>query len=90
MQITLDYAAQFKRLGDRLALERISERVLRTGVLDRLFASPDGMGERAARTRERAKRAVLAAFLGQGAGGRHARERARHEVVRGQRDRRVR
>ncbi len=38
-------------------------------VLDRLFAAPDGMGDRAARNREEAKLAVLAIFAGQGAAG---------------------
>jgi phage/plasmid-like protein (TIGR03299 family) len=66
MRITLDYARQFKRLGDQLALEPISERALRTRVLDRLFASQRGQGERAARNREEAKQAVLAIFLGHG------------------------
>jgi phage/plasmid-like protein (TIGR03299 family) len=66
MQITVDYAEQFKALGDRLALERITERTLRTQVLDRLFAAPDGAGERAARNRDEAKAAVMAIFLGQG------------------------
>jgi phage/plasmid-like protein (TIGR03299 family) len=66
MQLTLDYAEQFKRLGDRLALEPITERALRTRVLDRLFASEQGMPERAARNREEAKAAVMAIFLGQG------------------------
>jgi phage/plasmid-like protein (TIGR03299 family) len=69
MQITLDYAAQFKRLGDRLALAPISERALRTRVLDRLFAAPDGAGERAARNRAEAKQAVMAIFLGHGQAG---------------------
>jgi Domain of unknown function (DUF932) len=69
MQITIDYATQFKRLGDRLALEPISERALRMRVLDRLFAAPDGTGDRAARNREEAKAAVMAVFLGQGAAG---------------------
>ncbi len=66
MQITIEYAEQFKRLGDRLALEPISEPALRTRVLDRLFATPDGVGDRAARNREQAKKAVIAVFLGQG------------------------
>jgi hypothetical protein len=89
MQIPIDYAAQFKRLGDRLALAPISERALRGRVLERLFAAPDGTGERAARNRAEAKAAVMAIFLGQGLAG-HARRRARHEVVRSQRGRRVR
>jgi phage/plasmid-like protein (TIGR03299 family) len=69
MQLTLDYAEQFKRLGDRLALEPISERVLRTRVLDRLFSVEDGLGDRAARNREEARQAVMAIFLGQGHAG---------------------
>jgi phage/plasmid-like protein (TIGR03299 family) len=69
MQITIDYAEQFKRLGDRLALEPITERTLRTRVLDRLFAVPEGRGGRAARNREEAKQAVMAIFRGQGAAG---------------------
>jgi len=69
MQITMDYAEQFRRLGDHLALEPITERALRTRVLDRLFAAPDGIGDRAARNREEAKLAVLAIFRGQGAAG---------------------
>ncbi len=69
MQITIDYAEQFKRLGDRLALEQISERALQTRVLDRLFVAPEGIGDRAARNREDAKQAVIAIFRGQGAAG---------------------
>ena len=69
MQITIDYAKQFKALGDRLALEPISERALRTRVLDPLFTAPDAAGERTARNREEAKAAVMAVFLGQGMAG---------------------
>jgi phage/plasmid-like protein (TIGR03299 family) len=69
MQITIDYAEQFKRLGDRLALEPITERALRTRVLDRLFPASDGIGDRAARNREEAKQAVIAIFRGQGGAG---------------------
>jgi phage/plasmid-like protein (TIGR03299 family) len=69
MQLTVNYAEQFKRLGDRLALEPISEAALRARVLDRLFAVEDGMPERAARNREQAKRAVMAIFHGQGPAG---------------------
>ncbi len=69
MQITVNYAEQFRQLGDRLALEPITERALRARVLDRLFAAPDGMGDRAARNREEAKQVVLATFRGQGAAG---------------------
>jgi phage/plasmid-like protein (TIGR03299 family) len=69
MQITIDYAEQFKRLGDRLALEPITERALHTRVLDRLFPAPDGMGDRATRNRKEAKQAVLAIFRGEGAVG---------------------
>jgi hypothetical protein len=69
MQITIDYAEQFKRLGDRLALESITERALRSRVLDRLFAALDATGDRAARNREEAKQAVMAIFHGQGAAG---------------------
>jgi phage/plasmid-like protein (TIGR03299 family) len=69
MQLTVGYAQQFKRLGDRLALEPISEAALRSRVLDGLFAVEDGMPERAARNREEAKRAVMAIFLGDGSAG---------------------
>ena len=69
MQITVDYAKQFKALGDRLALEPITERALRARVLDPLFAAPDAAGERTARNREEAKAAVMAVFLGQGVTG---------------------
>jgi hypothetical protein len=69
MRLTINYAEQFKRLGDRLALEPISEAALRTRVLDRLFAVEDGMPERAARNREQAKRAIMAIFLGHGHAG---------------------
>jgi phage/plasmid-like protein (TIGR03299 family) len=69
MRITVDYARQFKRLGDQLALEPITDRALRTRVLDRLFHSQPGQGERAARNREEAKAAVMAIFLGQGGSG---------------------
>jgi phage/plasmid-like protein (TIGR03299 family) len=69
MEITVDYARQFKALGDRLALEPITERALRSRVLDRLFAAPNGAGERAARNREEATAAVMQVFLGRGMAG---------------------
>jgi hypothetical protein len=69
MQLTVNYAEQFKRLGVRLALEPITEGALRTRVLDRLFAVRDGLPERAARNREQAKRAIMAIFHGQGQAG---------------------
>jgi phage/plasmid-like protein (TIGR03299 family) len=69
MQLTVNYAEQFKRLSERLALEPISERALRGRVLDRLFAVDQSMSDRSARNREQATRVVMAIFLGQGAEG---------------------
>ena len=51
MQLGVDYAEQFTRLGDRLALEPITEGALRGRALDRLFAVEEGMAERATRNR---------------------------------------
>jgi hypothetical protein len=51
MQLTVDYAEQFTRLGDRLALEPITEGALRGWVIDRLLAVEEGMAERATRNR---------------------------------------
>lgn len=75
MQLTVDYAEQFTRLGDRLWPEPITEGALRGRVLDRLLAIEEGVPKRSARNREQAKRAIMAIFLGHGRGGRHARER---------------
>jgi phage/plasmid-like protein (TIGR03299 family) len=69
MQLTVDYAEQFKRHGDRLALEPITEAALRGRVLDRLFAVEEGMPDRAARNREQAKQATMATFLRHGPAG---------------------
>jgi Domain of unknown function (DUF932) len=69
MELTLDYARQFKALGDQLALAPLSERALRRRVLERLFAAPEQLPERAARNREEAMVAVMAIFLRQGLAG---------------------
>jgi hypothetical protein len=45
MQLTVNYAEQCKRLGDRLALEPITEAALRGRVLDRLFMVDDSDGD---------------------------------------------
>jgi phage/plasmid-like protein (TIGR03299 family) len=69
MGMTLDYARQFKALGDRLAREPITPRRFERSVLSELFATEDGMGKRARANRERARVEVLDTFRGRGPAG---------------------
>ena len=59
--MTVDYYAQFARLGDRLASQTISESALR-GVLERLYPHDSQLGGRALANRSHARDAVLSLF----------------------------
>jgi hypothetical protein len=90
MQLTVNYAQQFKRLGDRLAL-----RADHGGGAARPGARPPvrrrGGRARAGGTQPRAGQASDHDDLpGPQPGGRHPRKRARFGLVRHQRDRRIR
>jgi phage/plasmid-like protein (TIGR03299 family) len=61
--LTVDYYEQFRRLGDRLALEPMSERALRD-VLAELYPHDSALGGRALASRARARETVLALFAG--------------------------
>jgi phage/plasmid-like protein (TIGR03299 family) len=61
--LTVDYYRQFQRVGDRLALEPMSERALRD-VLAELYPHDTVLGGRALASRARARETVLALFLG--------------------------
>ncbi|MEJ7803892.1 MAG: DUF932 domain-containing protein, partial [Candidatus Limnocylindria bacterium] len=69
MGMTLNYARQFKALGDQLAREAITERRFERSVLSPLFAVEEGMGKVALANRERARGEVLDLFRGRGAAG---------------------
>jgi hypothetical protein len=69
MGMTLDYARQFKLLGDWLARVPITPWRLERSVLERLFPLEDELGRRARANRSRAKGAVLDLFRGQGPAG---------------------
>jgi phage/plasmid-like protein (TIGR03299 family) len=69
MGMTLDYAKQFKLLGDRLASQRITARRFERSVLAPLFRVEQGMGPRARAHRAQATAAVLDIFRGRGPEG---------------------
>jgi phage/plasmid-like protein (TIGR03299 family) len=69
MDMTLDYAVQFKLLGDRLAREKLTPWRFERSVLERLFAVEDDMGRRARDNRSQAKLAVVDLFRGRGPAG---------------------
>lgn len=69
MGMTLDYAQQFKVLGDKLALEPMSKGRFEDKVVKPLFTIEDDMGARAKGNRERATAKILDIFDGKGAQG---------------------
>lgn len=69
LDLTINYEAQFKEVGDRLAQERISDTAFETRVLDRLFVVDDETGKRARQNREDAKETILSIFHGRGEAG---------------------
>jgi phage/plasmid-like protein (TIGR03299 family) len=64
LELSIDYYEQFKRTGDELASQRISEMRLR-GVLDELYPSgtEDVATDRTRRSRERIKERIVELFL---------------------------
>jgi phage/plasmid-like protein (TIGR03299 family) len=64
LELSIDYYEQFKRTGDELASQRISEMRLR-GVLDELYPSgtEDVATDRTRRSRERIKDRIVELFL---------------------------
>lgn len=68
LQVTIDYYAQFKELGDALASAKCSDQRARS-YIERLFPVPEGMGDRAAENREQARQAVMSLFKGEGPAG---------------------
>jgi hypothetical protein len=64
LELSIDYYAQFKRFGDRLASERCSERQLRA-ILDELYpnGTSDAMSSRARISRQRRRDSVVELFL---------------------------
>jgi phage/plasmid-like protein (TIGR03299 family) len=69
MQLTVDYNARFKELGDTLASQPLPENRFRKAVLEDLFPKREGSGDRAATNRQEAIDAVLTFFRGEGADG---------------------
>ncbi len=67
--MTIDYSVQLKKLGDRLAQERMTPWRFERSVLDRLLPVQDGMGKRARANRAQAKGAALDLFAGRGPAG---------------------
>lgn len=68
MGMTVNYAQQFKELGDQLALKPFSDKRMST-MLKELYPLLPGEGDRAAKNREEARAAVLAIFKGEGPAG---------------------
>jgi phage/plasmid-like protein (TIGR03299 family) len=69
MEMTINYYEQFKKFGDQMALESISQSALETRVLDKLYPVEEGMGDRAVKNRNVAKEAILSIFNGHGVRG---------------------
>jgi hypothetical protein len=69
MNMTINYYEQFKQFGDQMALEKISANALETRVLDKLYPTEEGMGERAVKNKTVAKEAILSIFNGMGVRG---------------------
>jgi len=64
LDLSIDYYAQFKAVGDQLASEPCTERQLKQ-VLDELYpsGSHDGMTDRTRRNRDEVKRTITELFL---------------------------
>lgn len=67
--MTIDYAAQFKQLGDRLARQSITSQRLEHSVLRNLWAIDEDTGKLARRNREQTIASVLDIFAGNGIAG---------------------
>ena len=68
MGITIDYYKQFKDLGDQMALAPFTEREM-NNVLDALYPTESGMGDRAVTNRQVAKDAIMSIYRGEGVRG---------------------
>lgn len=68
LQVSINYYEQFKQLGDELARVKVSDRMVST-FTERLFPTPDGMGDQAVGNRQEARRIVKEIFKGNGPGG---------------------
>lgn len=61
LEVTIDYYAKFKELGDQMAVTKLSDKRAKS-ALTTLFPITDSDGERAARSREEARAAVMSLF----------------------------
>lgn len=68
LQVSINYYEQFKQLGDELARVKVSDQRVRS-FTERLFPTPDGMGDQAIGNREQAREIVKSIFKGNGPGG---------------------
>jgi phage/plasmid-like protein (TIGR03299 family) len=61
LEVTVNYYEQFKALGDKLALAKLSEKRARS-LTERLLPIEEGMGDRAAANREEARDTIIRLF----------------------------
>lgn len=61
LEVTVNYYEQFKELGDKLALSKLSEKRAKT-LTERLLPTEEGMGDRAIRNREEARETIMRLF----------------------------
>lgn len=61
--ITVNYYKQFKKVGDKLATKKLTERKF-DAILRDLYGTTEGMGDRAIRNREQARETIKAIFAG--------------------------
>lgn len=66
LNLSVDYAKQFKKLGDRLAKQKIAERTLQQ-VLAELY--PNGDSTRSTKNAEQTRETITTIFLGKGQAG---------------------
>ena len=65
LDVTINYYEQFKAVGDKLALTKLSDKRAKAAT-ELLFPKTEGMGDRAAKNRDEARRVVMDLFkLGQ-------------------------
>ena len=67
--MTIDYAAQFKEMADRLARQSITPKRLEQSVLRNLWVIDEDTGKLARRNREHTIATVLDIFTGRGIAG---------------------
>lgn len=62
LNLSVNYGKQFKKFGDRLAGQKMTERKMGK-VLEQLYPGETGMGDRQVKNRQRAREAVMHLFI---------------------------